>query len=296
MITGISVLVALSLGAVLVATTSAVTTRSLERTSTDLDAARSAFYRLKDDRAQFAAAQAALVTALPVFRAHMSDSRLAGDVATLDAMGEGYRRQLKADFCIVADRDERWTSKPGWPAGVDPSDAILTSIPEATAGRPHRAIANLGDHLFLIVSEPARFAEEVLGTLTVGLALDDAVARRLAEVAHADVNLIAGRQLSASSLTGTDRLALAGLVSAPGWLSQPGTLDTVQRVGDGQYSHWNLSVVALATTAARSDAWCCSRTGVRHRCLSTRCAAAWSRPVPPSSYWLWAAVCSSADT
>src|SRR5580692_10130402 len=98
---GISVLVALSLAAVLVATTRAVTTRSLERTSTDLDAARSAFYQLVNDRAESAATQAALVTALPVFRAHMTDPRLAGDVATLDAMSEEYRRQLKADFCIV---------------------------------------------------------------------------------------------------------------------------------------------------------------------------------------------------
>jgi diguanylate cyclase (GGDEF)-like protein len=235
-IVGISVLVALSLVAVLVATTRAVTTRSLERTSTDLDAARTAFYRLTDDRAEFAAAQAALVTALPVFRAHMTDSRLAGDVATVNAMGAEYRRQLKADFCIVADRDERWTSRPGWPAGVDPSEVVRTSIHEATAGRPHRAIAELGDRLFLIVSEPARFAEEILGTLTVGLALDDAVARRLAEVTHSDVNIVAGRQLSASSLAGADRLALAGLVSTDGWLSRLGTLDAVQRVGDGQYA------------------------------------------------------------
>ncbi len=235
MIAGISVLVALSLGAVLVATTRAVTTRSFNRTSTDLDAARTAFYQLADDRAEFAAAQAALVTALPVFRAHMTDSRLAEDVATLDAMGEEYRRQLKADFCIIADRDGRWTSMPGWPAGANPSEAVRTSISEATAGRPRRAIADLGDRLFLIVSEPARFAEEILGTLTVGLALDDSVARRLAEVTHADVNIVAGRHLSASSLTGTDRLALAGLVSADGWLSRLGTLDGVQRVGDGQY-------------------------------------------------------------
>ena len=75
---GIAFLVALSLGAVLVATTRAVTTRSFERASTDLDAARSAFYQLVDDRAEFTAAQAALVTALPVFRAHMTDSRARG--------------------------------------------------------------------------------------------------------------------------------------------------------------------------------------------------------------------------
>jgi len=234
-IAGVSVLVALSLGAVLVATTRAVTHRSLERSVADLDAARAAFYRLADDRAEFAAAQAALVTALPVFRAHMTDSRLAEDVATLEAMGQEYRRQLKADFCIVADHEGRWTSTPGWPGGVKAADEARKSIKDATAGHPHRAIVDLGDRLFLIVSEPARFGDEILGTLTVGFALDDAVARRLAEVTHSDVNIVAGHRLSASSLTGANRLALGRLVSTDGWLSLPGDVGGVQRVGDGQY-------------------------------------------------------------
>ena len=235
MIAGVSILVALSLGAVLVATTRAVTNRSLERTAADLDAARAAFYRLANDRAEFAAAQAALVTALPVFRAHLTDSRLAEDVATLAAMGQEYRRQLKADFCIVADHEGRWTSTPGWPDGVKPSEGIRRSINEATAGRPHRAIVDLDDRLFLIVSEPARFGEEILGTLTVGFALDDGVARRLAEVTHSDVNILVGRRLSSSSLTGANRLALARLVSAEGWLARAGNVGAVQRVGDGDY-------------------------------------------------------------
>jgi len=234
-IVGVSVLVALSLGAVLVATTRAVTNRSLERTLADLEAARAAFYRLADDRAEFAAAQAALVTALPVFRAHMTDARLAGSVATLAAMSEEYRQQLKADFCIVADRQGRWTTRPGWPTGIDPSAAVRQSINEATVGRAHRAIVDLGDRLFLIVSEPARFGDEVLGSLTVGFALDDAVARRLAEVTHSDVNIVAGGHLSASSLTGADRLALAGLVSTDSRLSRLGALGDKRRVGDGQY-------------------------------------------------------------
>jgi len=234
-IAGVTVLVALSLGAVLVATTRAVTNRSLARTAADLDAARAAFDRLADDRAEFAAAQAALVTALPVFRAHMTDSRLAEDVATLEAMGQEYRRQLKADFCIIADHEGRWTSTPGWPDEVNRSERVRRSINEATAGRPHRAIVDLGDRLFLIVSEPARFGDEILGTLTVGFALDDGVAQRLAAVTHSDVNIVAGRRLSSSSLTGANRLALARLVSADGWLSRAGNVGAVQRVGDGEY-------------------------------------------------------------
>ena len=43
------------------------------------------------------------------------------------------------------------------------------------AGRPSHANASFGGVLFLIVSEPARFAEEVLGTMTVGFIIDDGV-------------------------------------------------------------------------------------------------------------------------
>ena len=85
------------------------------------------------------------------------------------------------------------------------------------------------------MSEPARFGDEILGTLTVGFALDDGVAQRLAEVTHSDVNIVVGRRLSSSSLTGANRLALARLVSVDGWLSRAGNVGAVQRVGDGQY-------------------------------------------------------------
>ncbi len=245
----IAILVALSLGAVLFATTRTVATRSFSRAAADLDAGRTAFYRLADDRAEFAAAQAALVAALPVFRAHMTDSRLAEDVATLEAMGEEYRRELKADFCIVTDRQSRWTIDPGWPTGIAPDEELRTSITEASAGRPHRAIVAVDGRLFLVVSQPARFAEEVLGALTVGYALDDAVAQRLAEVTHADVNLVAGRRLSASSLTGGNRAALAALLNADR-LTAAGVRPAVERIGGGSYV---VGVFPLVPHGDRSD-------------------------------------------
>ena len=60
-IVGITLLVAFSLTAILVATTRTLTARSLERASTDLETARTVFNRLTDDRSAFAAAQAVLV-------------------------------------------------------------------------------------------------------------------------------------------------------------------------------------------------------------------------------------------
>jgi signal transduction histidine kinase/CheY-like chemotaxis protein len=75
----------------------------------------------------------------------------------------------------------------------------------------------------------------VLGTLTVGYALDDELARSLAEVTHCEINLVAGGRLYASSLGDPDRAALVAAVADGRW---PGDADagTVQQIGDGRYT------------------------------------------------------------
>ncbi|MEO8256262.1 MAG: PAS domain S-box protein [Acidobacteriota bacterium] len=221
-VVGLSLLIGLSLGAALIATSRVVTSLSLARASDTLEAARSAFYVLVRRQAEFAIAQTRLITALPVFRAHISDARLARDGPTLDAMVDEYRQQLKAQFCILTDPDGAWTSHPGWPAGdAPPSPGLRSSIDAAVAGRSHHEVLAIGHQLVLIVSEPALFAEEVLGTLTVGYALDDAIARELAQVTHCEVNLIAANHLSGTSLDDAGRAELASLLAGGGLQTQP---------------------------------------------------------------------------
>jgi len=233
-IVGITLLVAFSLTAILVATTRTLTARSLERASIDLETARTAFDRLTDDRSAFAAAQAVLVTRLPVFRAHMADPRLAADFATLQAMADEYRQQLKADFCVVTDHTGRWTARAGWPLDGQP-DVVRAVITKAVAGAPSQAITVVGGGLFLLVSEPARFADEVVGTLTVGVALDDAVASRLAELTNSEVTLVADRHLYASSLTGATRAALSALVVSDTSLASSAGAVRNRMVGGREY-------------------------------------------------------------
>jgi PAS domain S-box-containing protein len=213
-VVGLSLLIGLSLSAALVATSRVVTSRSLAQASNTLDAARAAFYVLVRHRAESAAAQARLITTLPVFRAHIGDSQLARDGATLDAMVDQYCQQLKAQFCILTDEHGDWTSKPGWPARETPPPGIRSSIDAAVAGRSHHDIFSIGHHLVLVVSEPALFAHEVLGTFTVGYALDDVVAQELAEVTHCEVNLVAADHLSGTTMTGVGRAELEGLLAA----------------------------------------------------------------------------------
>ena len=232
---GVSVFVGLSLALVLTVTTRAVTSRSLERASNDLEAARTAFARLVANRAAFASEQTRLITSLPVFRAHMSDVRLAADIATIDVMADDYRRQLKAQFCIVTDGTGRWLGSPGWPTGEKSSPSMRTGIERAVSGRSGQAIVPVREQLFLVIFEPARFAEETLGTLTIGYALNDTVAHELAQLTHSEVNLATdGGDISGSSLPQAARGELRELLYSSPPQEQYGSL-VVRSVGDVPY-------------------------------------------------------------
>ena len=233
---GCELFVGLSLAFVLTVTTRAVTSRSLERASKDLDAARTAFARLVANRAEFASAQTRLIAALPVFRAHMSDVRLAADIATIDAMADDYRRQLKAQFCIVTDGTGRWLGSPGWPTGEKSSPSIRAGIDRAVGGLSGRAVVPVREQLFLVIFEPARFAEETLGTLTIGYTLDDGVAKELAELTHSEVNLATGDgAISGSSLPQAARGELRELITGTPPQHGPSGSLVVRRVGNVPY-------------------------------------------------------------
>jgi signal transduction histidine kinase/CheY-like chemotaxis protein len=233
---GVSAVVGMALLAVLLATGRIVRTNALARAADDLQAARVAFHHLVDGRAEFAASQLRLIAELPVFRAHLTDSRLAADRATVESMAEGYRSSLKAHFTVVTDQAGNWIARPGWTSGSAVPPELARGITDARAGRSSRAIATVDDRLYLVVTEPATFADEVLATLTAGYQLDDNVARELAMTARCDVNLIVGRRVSGSSLSLPQREALATmLLEAPdaiGRLRQPAEL---RSVGDGFY-------------------------------------------------------------
>jgi predicted signal transduction protein with EAL and GGDEF domain len=232
---GVTLLVGLSLGALLIATTEAVTTRSLSRASEDLEVARAAFYRSLDSRTESAVALTRLVTELPVFRAHLNEAQLSSDPATIAAMADGYRRQLNAHFTIVTDAQGKWLGSPAWPATAAPPRSLQAAIESAVSGAPRRDIVPVDDRLFLVVSEPARFGEEVLGTMTVGYALDDTVAEELAQATRCDVNLVSGNRLAASSLRGRKRAALAAVLAGANGAAPFGLSTGVKTIGGDRY-------------------------------------------------------------
>jgi len=224
-----------SIAAALLAAGQVLQRYSLTRSSEDLAAARAAFDRLVDSRGRFAATETRLITELPVFRANLApSSSIATDAATITAMAEDYRQKLGADFCVVTDAHGNWIGDPGWGPN-DPRQALVPSIDEARRGRSVDDVVPLTSALYLLVSEPARFADEVLGTMTAGYKLDDRVARDLALVTQTEVNLVCpGHRLCGSSLAATERDALAAALSTGGVGSNTNT-PTLRQIGRAQY-------------------------------------------------------------
>jgi hypothetical protein len=139
---GISLLVGLALGAILIATLRAVSQQALVRATDDLDVARVTLARSLTTRAESAASLTRLITELPIFRAHLTDGRLASDRQSVDEMADRYRRQLDAQFCVVTNSDGAWIGQPGWEGDTHP-DEVRTPIAGALAGRPQHAVVAL---------------------------------------------------------------------------------------------------------------------------------------------------------
>jgi PAS domain S-box-containing protein len=233
---GILLLVTLSLAAVVFTATRVSTRSAVARAADTLEGARSAFYRLVDERAAFATQQTRLITELPLFRSMMINPVIAKDVATLTEMAESYRQSLNAQFAIVTAPDGRPSATPGWPQGQAMPASLRAAIQGATAGDSRRDIVPIDGKLILVTSEPAKFAEaEVLGTITFGFPLDDRVAQQLAQITRADINLVSGNRLAGSSLSAAEQKDVVSLLAAGSLGRESGISPGVRRIGNREF-------------------------------------------------------------
>jgi PAS domain S-box-containing protein len=208
----VTLLLGASLGAVAFVTGRVVEAHSLDRARENLSAARAVFDHLIDTRAAFAHAQARLITTLPVFRAHMTDPALSSDRATMGVMAEAYCRELTASFCVVTSSDGRWLASPDAQLSPVATQALERTIGAALKRQSVRRVEALDGGVFLVVSEPAMFADEVLGTLTSAHRLDDAVASDLGRMSRSHVAFVADGAIGGSSVDREVRAALTDLM------------------------------------------------------------------------------------
>ena len=233
----VTLIAGLSLAAVLAATSAVVNRVSLSRSRDDLLAAREAFRRITDMHAEFAVRETQLIVELPVFRASLTDPNVAADNATITELTREYCRKLEAHFCIVTNAVGQWIGQTGWPDSTGPAPVIETAIQQTRNGRSFQEMISISDELFLIISEPATFGNEVVGTLTAGYRLDDGVAEELALVARSDVSFIcSGNRLCGSSLPAADSAALKMMLKvSPEQLGTTNARPTLRRIGNTSY-------------------------------------------------------------
>ena len=214
---GVALIVGVSLAAALTTATLAVRARSLDQADLDLAAIQSAFAHLVDSRAASSHVQARLLLAQPLLLATI-DALRGGvgheantDAATFASSLEGYRGEFGAAFVLVTDERANRLAAAGDPIGWSTQGQTITA---ARAGTSAHVVTVLGDRMFLVVSEPARFIDEVIGTFTAGYDLDDTVATELARISRSDVSFLAGTRVVASSLDAQRRAALTDMAAS----------------------------------------------------------------------------------
>ncbi len=154
--------------------------------------------------------QARLVADLPKLKALVDT----GDRPTVERGAADYQRQLGSDLFLVTDRAGRVLASVS--SGVD--DPALTALPTIQDAREGRESATfwLGPQGILqVVSVPIAVGTappEVLGTLSVGFLLGDALAARLKTMTGSEIAFATGGRVTASTLPAKSRAALAPLL------------------------------------------------------------------------------------
>ena len=130
---GASAIVGLSLMAITLVMSQVVSSHTIARAQGDLTRTNEALTQILTTRADLIAAQTRLITALPVFRAHMNDTRVAADAATMHEMASMYRQEQAVAFTIVSDRHGRWLADSGVPGDC----AARAPLATLEIGRAH---------------------------------------------------------------------------------------------------------------------------------------------------------------
>jgi PAS domain S-box-containing protein len=180
----------------LVAAERLVSSHELRQVDERLELAKGALDQLLVDRSSFALAQLRLIAELPVFRAHLTDPVARADEPTMSAMAEHYRERLRADACVISNPRGR----PIGMAATGTIGGLASGLADTEADRPPSSVVPLDGELYLVVSEPATFVAEDLGTLTAAYRLNDDLASEWARLTHTEVSFLAGERVVGSSL------------------------------------------------------------------------------------------------
>ncbi len=191
-------------------------TREAERTlEREIVATGAQVDQLRADRSQTFALMARLIADLPKLKAAMATD----DPPTVQDIARGYQTQLNASLVLV-------TNKSGqvlYAAGGSPRAAAIAAhqpaIREALAGRDSISMLPQPQGILQVVTVPVALEQpvhEILGTLSAGFLLDDALAAQLKKMTGSDVAFGMDGQILASTLPREQSPALADRLRTTG--------------------------------------------------------------------------------
>jgi signal transduction histidine kinase len=154
---------------------------------------------------------ARLVADLPKLKAGVAT----GDPPTVEPLARDYKNRVKVDVFVLADRTGRVLVA----LGAKPEAAGLAAVEAALRGRETIAFRAEGDRLLQVVTVPVAIGPdppEVLGTLSLGYALDDALARHFQSLTGSDVAFALDGNTYASTLPRTPGPDLQAVLAGPG--------------------------------------------------------------------------------
>jgi signal transduction histidine kinase len=194
------------------ATVTAEAERTLER---EIVATAAQVDQLRAERTQTFMLMARLIADLPKLKAAMETN----DPPTMHDIASGYQAQLNASLVLVTNR----TGQVLYAAGGSPRAAAIAAnqpaIRDALAGHDSLSLLPQPTGILQIVTVPVGFERprrEILGTLSAGFLLDDALAAQMKKITGSDVAFGMDGQILAATLPRGAYAALAERLRSTG--------------------------------------------------------------------------------
>jgi signal transduction histidine kinase len=127
------------------------------------------------------------------------------DPPTVQPIVEAYQQRIAAELLVVTDPTGRVLAQAGR-LRIDPGDpAAQRTIREAAAGRERTGLWPGPDGPVQVISVPSFMASsglppELIGTVTIGLSLDEATAQRFKSLTNSDIAFAVNGRIEASTL------------------------------------------------------------------------------------------------
>jgi signal transduction histidine kinase len=191
-------------------------TREAERTlEREIFATGAQVDQLRADRAQTFAMMARLIADLPTLKAAMTTD----DPPTVQNIAKGYQSQLKASLVLVTNRSGQVLYAEGGSPRAAAIAAHQPAIADALGGHASVSLLPQPHGILQIVTVPVSFElprREILGTLSAGFLLDDALAAQLKKITGSDIAFGMDGQILASTLPREQAVALADRLRTTG--------------------------------------------------------------------------------